>query len=189
MTAIETIEICNYCTQPSKRLILCTQCKAVKYCSNKCKIQAWNKHRESCIDSDLNVIETIKTDIQGILSIKPFANFIHILAYKWNVVGQTYMECIIKKVNDFPRILDIHITRKKNPKGSTNESSAQFIYIRRPPAKNHIVRVLLDYEFASERYSERDQILFLNIDKDTKIIARIGPTPHVYIGSRMFALA
>jgi len=56
---------CNYCKQKAK--VKCGNCQSVFYCSLECQKKDWQKHKENCLDINMNeVVEFIKDDNVGL---------------------------------------------------------------------------------------------------------------------------
>ena len=47
MSSIDT-KVCNNCNKTFEKLLKCSKCKKVKYCSRECQIADWKKHKKNC---------------------------------------------------------------------------------------------------------------------------------------------
>lgn len=91
------VKNCGACFATDKKLLTCSQCKSILYCSKLCQKNHWKDHKSYCGNLNKLLFETSKEFINmTIINNKNLFQYICIVAYYWVVnCGYTSLTCDI----------------------------------------------------------------------------------------------
>lgn len=98
MSNIDIITVCHVCNAHSSKLLLCSKCKGIRYCSLACQKQDWPEHKLVCGNGPRDNILRAKSVTKFLIKDEGFSKLLMAISHYrvTNSMGK-YLVCFVEE--------------------------------------------------------------------------------------------